>query len=490
MFANATASRIILLPHPVQGGASSLAARAWRLMAPVGRGEGVTTLLMMINVFVLLSCYYVLKVIREPLILLGGGGAELKAYASAGQTLLLLAVVPAFGWLASRVNRMRLLTIVQGCFAGCLLAFYALARGRAPIGLAFYLWLGIFNVVVISNFWSFATDVFRQDQGKRLFAIIGLGGSLGAILGALVPQHLHRLIGTYELMLVAAGGLVVSNALYRLVHRRERADRDPGGLVAVTRPEAVQPVGREGGFGLVVKDRYLRLMAAMLLVATVINSTGEYVVGRMATEQSRTYAAQQVASAPAAAIATPAGKAAVIKQARDEYIRGFYSDYYAIVNLISALLQGLIVSRLLGKLGIRRALFVMPVVILGGWLAFFALATVTTIRITKASENSLDYSLHNTLRQALYLPTSRASKYKAKAAIDTFFFRIGDVIAGLGVVFVLVDVLDLGVRAFAGLNLVLAALWLWLAARTGRLHDQRTAERADRAAHGLRETVS
>jgi AAA family ATP:ADP antiporter len=468
---------------------ASLADRALRWIAPLVPGEGITIILMMLNVFVLLSCYYVLKVVREPLILLGGGGAELKAYAAAGQTLLLLAVVPAFGFLASRVNRMRLLTIVQGCFVGCLLAFYLLARRHAPIGLAFYLWLGIFNVVVISNFWSFATDVYRQDQGKRLFAIIGLGGSVGAILGALVPHYLHRLIGTYELMLVATGGLVVSNLLYRLVHRRERRDSDPAGLVTVTRPEAVQPVGREGGFGLVIGDRYLRLMAVMLLVATVINSTGEYVVGRMASEQSRAYAEHQVAAAPAAVTADPAARAAMTAHARDEYIRGFYSDYYAIVNLISALLQGLLVSRLLGKLGIRRALFIMPIVVLGGWLAFFAFATVATIRVTKASENSLDYSLHNTLRQALYLPTSRASKYKAKAAIDTFFFRIGDVIAGLGVVFVLVNVLHLGVRAFAEMNIVLGALWLWLAARTGILHDQRTIERASRAVHGLRETV-
>ena len=489
MFIAETAATVVTPHHPALDAASRFVDRTLRLVAPVGRGEGVTTLVMMMNVFVLLSCYYVLKVVREPLILLGGGGAELKAYASAGQTLLLLAVVPAFGALASRVNRLRLLTIVQGSFAVCLLAFYVLARARAPIGLAFYLWLGIFNVVIISNFWSFATDLYRQDQGKRLFAIIGLGGSVGAILGALVPQHLHHLIGTYELMLAAAGGLALSNVLYRVVSQRERAARQVETPVAVPAPEAVQPVGREGGFGLVIKDRYLRLMAVMLLVATVINTSGEYVVGRMATEQSSAYAAAQLAAAPSEVAADPTARAAATGKARDAYIRGFYSDYYATVNLLSALLQALIVSRLLGKLGIRRALFIMPVMILGGWAVFLAFASVATIRITKASENSMDYSLHNTLRQALYLPTSRASKYKAKAAIDTFFFRMGDVIAGLGVVFVLVDVLGLGVRAFAVLNLVLSVLWLWLAARTGRLHDQRTAERARRAADGLRETA-
>src|SRR5205807_1858430 len=127
-------------------------ARLWAVFAPVRRDEVATVVLLTINVFVLLTCYYVLKVVREPLILLGGG-AELKAYASAGQTLLLLAVVPAFGALARKVDRVRLLTTVQLIAIGCLVAFYFLAQVKAPIGLAFYLWLGIFSVLVVSNFW-------------------------------------------------------------------------------------------------------------------------------------------------------------------------------------------------------------------------------------------------------------------------------------------------------------------------------------------------
>ena len=178
-------------------------------------------MLLTLNVFVLLTCYYVLKVVREPLILLGGG-AELKAYASAGQTLLLIGVVPAFSWLSNRVSRLRLLTTIQLVFIGCLLAFYVLIRARAPIGLAFYLWVGIFNVLVISNFWSFAADLYTPDHGKRLFATIGIGGSIGAVLGAFVPHLLHRVLGTSSLLLVAVGGLAISIAVYRLVDRRER----------------------------------------------------------------------------------------------------------------------------------------------------------------------------------------------------------------------------------------------------------------------------
>lgn len=461
--------------------------RAFAVLAPVKRSEVLSVVLLTVNVFVLLTCYYVLKVVREPLILVGGG-AEIKAYASAGQTLLLLGVVPAFGWLSSRVSRVRLLTTMQAIFIGCLVAFYVLVKAGAPVGVPFYLWLGIFSVLVVSNFWSFANDLYTEEQGKRLFAVIGVGASIGAIIGAFVPQLLHRLIGMNALMLVAAAGLGLSIVLYRVVDFRERASRAPKRDAKAGSADDGK-LGREGGFTLVIKDRYLRLLALMLLVATVINTTGEYVVGKLATDRAKAYAAHTVAAHPAApapdasardgrpADAKPAGDARPAKdspeeKAEDDYISKFYSNYYTMVNLLSFLLQALVVARLLTTLGIRRALFIMPLVALGGWFALILFTNVTMVRIEKTAENSLDYSLHNTLRQATFLPTSRESKYKAKAAIDTFFFRMGDVVAGIGIVFLLVEVLGLGVRAFAILNVVLAVFWLLLAARAGRLHDE------------------
>jgi AAA family ATP:ADP antiporter len=249
-------------------------AHVFASLAPVQRGEWTTVVLLTTNVFVLLTCYYVLKVVREPLILLGGG-AELKAYASAGQTLLLLAVVPAFGWLSSRVSRLRLLTTIQLVFIACLLAFYALVRVRAPIGLAFYLWLGVFNVLVVANFWSFAADLYTTERGKRLFATIGVGASIGAVLGAFVPQLLHRVMGTSALLVVAAGGLAASIVLYRVVEHRESGNRATPAkpTSAEAKPEAEVETDRRGGFALVIKDRYLRLLAVMLLVATIINTS-------------------------------------------------------------------------------------------------------------------------------------------------------------------------------------------------------------------------
>jgi AAA family ATP:ADP antiporter len=459
-------------------------------LAPIQRGELATVVILTVNVFVLLTCYYLLKVLREPMILLGGG-AELKAYASAGQTVLLIGVVPAFSWLSSRVDRVRLLTTMQLIFIGCLIMFYVLAHARAPIGLAFYLWLGIFNVLVVSNFWSFANDLYNEEQGKRLFAIIGVGASVGAILGAFVPHLLHRVLGMYALMLVAAGGLAVSIALYRIADRRERMrGRQAHSIPGQADEPAAAPapaMTRKGGFALVIKDRYLRLLAAMLLIATIINTTGEYVIGKMATDRAKQVAAEVApAPAPAAVAAGPAAPSskppAAVDSVQGRYLESFYSDYYALVNLLSFALQALIVARLLTWLGIRRALFVMPLIVLGGWIAVGLFVIVAMVRVEKTAENSLDYSLHNTLRQALFLPTDRDRKYKAKAAIDTFFFRMGDVIAGLGIVFLFVEVLGLGVRAFAVLNVVLAVCWLVLAARAGRLHDRLVAASGGAAA--------
>jgi AAA family ATP:ADP antiporter len=483
------------------------------VFAPVKRSELVTVLVLMVNVFVILSCYYVLKVVREPLILLGGG-AELKAYASAGQTILLLAVVPAFSWLSSKVSRIRLLTTIQLIFMGCLIAFYVLAQAKAPIGLAFYLWLGIFNVLVVSNFWSFANDLYTEEQGKRLFAVIGIGASIGAIIGAFVPHALHQVLGVNGLMLVAAAALGLSIVLYRVVDHRERKQapaRMTGPLKAikplkVKDPEAHKDSGH-GGIVLVLRDRYLRLLAGMLVLATVINTTGEYVVGKMATDRSKEYAAEKVGATQAAAAPAPAARAENAENAeapkpakadkadkadkaedpkeaaQKDYLSKFYSDYYALINLLSFLLQAAVVARLLTKLGIRRALFILPLVVLGGWFALLLFANVTMLRVEKTAENSLDYSLHNTLRHALFLPTDRDAKYKGKAAIDTFFFRMGDVIAGLGIVFLLVEVLGLGVRAFAILNIVCAVGWILLAIRAGKLYDQLAAEHGTDGGH-------
>src|SRR5262245_51460612 len=118
--------------------------------------------------------YYVLKTVREALIL-GEGSAELKTYMSAAQVVLLAFVVPLYGRLVARFERMRLINVVTVFFLSCLFVFYFLAQVKVPLAIVFFVWIGIFNLTVVAQFWSFANVVYSKDEGERLFAIVGCG---------------------------------------------------------------------------------------------------------------------------------------------------------------------------------------------------------------------------------------------------------------------------------------------------------------------------
>ena len=185
-------------------------------------GEGVTALLLMLNIFLLLAAYYLLKTIREPLILTVPGGAEVKSYAAAAIAGLLIILVPLYSALASRVSRVKLINGVTLFFIACLVAFFVLSRAGVPIGVAFFIWVGIFSLMVVAQLWAFANDVYTVEQGKRLFAIVGFGASLGAIVGSFATGQLVKLYGPYPFMLGAALLLGVCMLLTNIVNSREK----------------------------------------------------------------------------------------------------------------------------------------------------------------------------------------------------------------------------------------------------------------------------
>ena len=161
-----------------------LVERLLGLFAEVRAGEAGRTLLLTLNVFLLLATYYIIKPVREALIL-ADGSAELKSYLSLGQTALLIGVIPLYSRLAGRFSRGPLITWVTLFFAACLLAFAWLARLEMPnLSIAFFLWVGIFNLMIVAQFWSMANDIHTPEQGKRLFAIIAFGASSGAVVGS------------------------------------------------------------------------------------------------------------------------------------------------------------------------------------------------------------------------------------------------------------------------------------------------------------------
>jgi AAA family ATP:ADP antiporter len=203
-----------------------------------------------------------------------------------------------------------------------------------------------------------------------------------------------------------------------------------------------QPLGKQGGFELIFGDRYLMLIAALAVVLNVVNTSGEYIFGRYVVEM---------------AIATH-GAGPEAAAARDVYIGATYSNFFSTVNLVGFILQMFVVSRVIKFLGVGTALFIHPLVALSGYLLMLRAPSMNLMTYVKVADNSVDYSLGNTTKQALWLPTSREAKYKAKQAVDSFFVRAGDVIQA-GLVYT-GEALAFAVPAFATINVVLAGAWL------------------------------
>jgi len=430
------------------------------LFSEVRPGEGRRAFLMLLNVFLILVSYYIIKTVREPLILgtevhgflqaLGvKGAAELKTYAAAGQALALMAFVPAYGWLASRVSRMKLIVSVTLFFVANILAFAAAVyAGLAFVGIVFYIWVGLFSLSIIAQFWSFGNDIYTREAGERLFPVIGLGATAGSPVGAWIAERLFAAHVSPHLMLCLAAALLsLTVVIFLVVHHDTRG-------LAIRKDQSVpdEPVGRGNAFWLVFANHYILLIAVVLIILNVVNTVGEYVLSNMVVAQASLLGAQDAAFDQGA------------------YIGAFYGGYFFWVNVVAVLLQAFLASRLVRRFGLAGVLFALPIIALGAYGLVAVGATLAVVRWAKTAENSTDYSLMNTAKQILWLPTNRREKYKAKQAVDSFFVRLGDLFAGL-VVFAGTAWLALDVSGFAMINLGLVVVWLllaWLLVRRNR----------------------
>jgi len=424
------------------------------LFSDVQGGEGSRALLMLVNIFLILVCYYIIKTVREPLILntevpvflqnLGiRGPAEVKTYASAGQALILMAFVPAYSWFASRVDRMKLIYGVTIFFAVNILAFaFLVDSGMEFIGVLFYVWVGFFSLSIIAQFWSYANDIYTKDEGNRIFPIIALGMTAGTPVGAWIAERMFSAhIGPHVMLYLAGAILVTTLVIYTIVNRgTEKAAKEDG---AVSASEA--PLAGRSGFTLVFASRYIMLIAVLMILLNLVNTTGEYILSRLVVAQAD------------AALATNPGFDT------NAFIGSFYGNYFFWVNIIAVLFQAFLVSRLVKHLGLAGVLFALPLTSLAAYgIVAVGVMSLAVVRWVKTAENATDYSVMNTARQLLWLPTSREEKYKAKQAVDSFFVRFGDLVSAV-VVFVGTTWLALEVRGFALLNVGIVLVWLVVA---------------------------
>ncbi len=439
-----------LKPHDDSPGESSLIVKLLSVFAVVHPSEVFSTLLLTLDGILLLASYYFLKVIREPLILAAPGGPQTKSYATAFLAILLIGVFYGYRALAQRVDRLRLITYTKLFCIGCLVIFCVLGHMGVKIGIPFFLWVGCYSLTILAQFWAFANDIYTPEQGKRLFAIIGVGASVGALLGSLLAKPAVEPLGYYNMMLVPAGVLLVCLLIVRLVNAHETKSD-------AKKTEAAKPPGGKGGMSMILEHKYLMLIAAIILMVNLINTNGEFILDStlQAVKEQRGFDAAQY----------------------KVWVGKFKADYFFWANLLGVLLQLFVTSRVFKYLDVRGALYIYPLIVIFSYTGMTLFPVLMIVELGKITENANDYSIYNAAKQALWLPTSREQKYVAKQAIDTFVVRAGDLLSG-GVVYVGSELLSFNTRKFTMLNVVLGVAFLFVVIRMGREHKKRTAEAA------------
>jgi AAA family ATP:ADP antiporter len=416
--------------------APSAFERALSHVVPVRAGEGRVLALMFAKGFLLLFAYYLVKPAREALILTEGS-AELRSYAVAFQALILIAIIPVYTAVFRRIfPHYNLVAIITAFLALNLPVFVLCASAGYQVGLEFFIWLGIFNVLIVAQFWAFAADLFSVEAGERLFVLIMLGTSLGAWAGAVASKVLMATLGPYGLMLLTMVLLLATIPMIPLARRAvpegSRAPRQ------APHPEELR--GFWGGLRLVLTDPYLRLIAVFVLLLNCINTTGEYILARVVKDH-----------------ATALVAAGTIADA-GSWIGEFYGDFYAWLNFLGLVVQLLFVARIFRAIGVGGGLLVIPVVSAAVYGLLIFVPVFAVVRLAKIVENSLNYSLQKTAANALMLPLDEEAKYAGKTTIDTLFWRLGDLIQA-GIVWAGYHWLAADVGQFALMNLALSLVW-------------------------------
>jgi len=426
------------------------------LFTEVRPGEGVTALLMFVNVFLLLCAYYFVKPLREAWLsvtdVLGFTPKELKAYSAFAQSLVLLPIVAWYGWLSDRLERGTLITYATAfCMSNLVLFFLWRPGGGFDAipgnALAFYVWVSIFGLFVVAQFWAFAADIYTDERGRRLMPMIAIGATGGAAFGSLVVTPLVKgaKFGADTLLLAALVPLAVSIALTRLVESRENgAAKQVPPDTRATGPRT----SKRGGLGMILTSRFLLAAAAITLLLNWVNTNGENLLYGVIVEHLKGEVAEHGLRDPVA-----------IESFTKNGVAAFYGGFFTWVNAAALVLQAFVASRLLKYGGFGLILLMLPVISLLSYTTMALVPVLVVIKMMKVAENSTDYSINNTARNVLWLPTTTEMKFKCKPAIDTICVRLGDALAALTIWFG-ENRLDLSNQGYFAFNVALVLLWL------------------------------
>jgi ATP/ADP translocase len=397
-------------------------------------GEGRKVWLTFLYFFLVITAYYVIKPVSRSLVL-DDLGSRLVPYADLICAILMGPIVTSFARAVDRIAKPRLVTLSFLSVAAAMLVFWRLLNLAQPwVSGAFYVWVNIFSVLVVTLFWLVANDLYRPREAKRLFGFIGSGGILGGIAGSSIAAVGAQVIGTPNLLLLSAVLLI---ACWALVQRLWRYLPEPalgeGETLAVRRAETF--LSNPGGFfRLIFQTRYLFLLVGVVGLSKVVSSLIYY--------QFNPFIEQHFASVDAKTT--------------------FTSLFFGVINLVAFVIQFFWTSWVLRWWGLLAALWILPCGLLLGGSALFVAPLFWIAASTELVDHALNYSMHNTAKEMLYLPIDRSIRYKVKPFIDMVVFRFGKGLAAiLGIL--LLDMMQMTPRGLSLVTIPLIGLWLVVA---------------------------
>ena len=426
-------------------------ASALQALLNLRRDEVMPVLLAGLFFFCILTALMLLRPARDALGM--ERGIDSVRWLFIGTAVVTLAVNPVFGWLVARFRRQQAVGATYGFFALSLAGFWGLlvfAPGAvgARSGQVFYVWFSVFNLFVTMVFWALMAERFSSDQGKRFFALISVGGTAGAIFGPWLAGRLAEPLGTPALLLIAAGFLLLALAVAWLLVRMAPARAAHDAPLA----HAGDLEGAEGrrlggsawaGFKAVFTSRYLSGIAAFVLLMTVVATFIYFTRLQMVAAVTDDLDARTA-------------------------IFGNIDMWTQVAVLV---LQLTMTGKIIQRFGLGVALAILPVATAVGFIGLAIYGSFVVLVLLEATNRAVQRGITRPAREALFTVASREDKYKAKAFIDTFVYRAGDVVGAqtegaLGRLGLAMGGL---VSVVVPLALVWAALALWLGRAQQRL---------------------
>ncbi|WP_367874898.1 NTP/NDP exchange transporter [Luteolibacter sp. Populi] len=426
-------------------------SRLIRRVVDVKEKEIATLVWSAVYFFFILSAYYVLRPIRDEVgvaVMEGKKGrAEELSWLFTATLVGILLIHPLFASLVSRLPRKRFVPLSLRFFILNLAIFFLLYEFVDPakslwIGAVFFVWVSIFNLFVVSVFWSFMTDIFRPEQSKRLFGMVAVGGSLGATAGSFITSKLAEPLGPVNLLLVSALllelGCYASKSLERhkskLALTTDQTDQQTEPHPAKSNSEDLIGGGLFDGIKSVFASPYLLGISGLMLFFT-ISST--FIYFQQADIVSQVFANDKVGRTK------------------------LFANRDLVVNVLTLVTQLFLTGRIVRWFGIGVALAFLPALgvvgftLLGAWPGLVAVMTLDILR------RSANFAIQRPAREALYAVLDRSDKYKAKNFNDTFVYRVGDQIGAWS--YPAMVLLGLGASGQAYSMIPLSIAWLFLA---------------------------